>query len=351
VRAFWNAWEAADRERLRSVCTEDCRLHLTGGETVHVEEWVANLGELRQESAFGDFRIEMEDVVVADGTVVVRGRQCQTQQERFVGIEPGGRPVSMPFCTVFAVEGGLVAELWSVMDESQFLRQVGVLPGDGLGWKIRQQHRDVLTRVLRHNLRNDLNAALLYTQLVDDEELARKIRRPIEKLLAVGEKTRRVEQRVVEADLNPTAVDLERLVRSVVAEQRSASPGSELTAHVEDAAEELRTDPDLLATVLLECVENAVVHSDRDAPRVAVTVDGDAPGPHAVTIEVVDDGPGVPGHERVPLEQGGETAFTHASGVGLWAVKWGVERLGGDLSFDEREPRGSVVRLHLPDLE
>jgi len=38
----------------------------------------------------------------------------------------------------------------------------------------------------------------------------------------------------------------------------------------------------------------------------------------------------------------------HGSGLGLWAVKWGVVRLGGELAFRDREPHGTVVTIDLP---
>lgn len=43
-----------------------------------------------------------------------------------------------------------------------------------------------------------------------------------------------------------------------------------------------------------------------------------------------------------------ETQLEHASGLGLWLVRWTVSLSGGDLSFGENEPRGSVVTLSLP---
>jgi signal transduction histidine kinase len=66
-------------------------------------------------------------------------------------------------------------------------------------------------------------------------------------------------------------------------------------------------------------------------------------------IEVRDDGPGIPEQERSVLLEGTETPLRHGSGLGLWLVYWGVVRLGGDLQFREREPRGSTVAVRLPD--
>lgn len=99
---------------------------------------------------------------------------------------------------------------------------------------------------------------------------------------------------------------------------------------------------------LEEVVRNAIVHNDRAEPTVEVTVDVDGPpGTGEVAVSVADDGPGVPGAEQEVLTEGDETPLTHASGVGLWLVNWAVSKSGGRLSFEENDPRGSIVTVHL----
>lgn len=43
-----------------------------------------------------------------------------------------------------------------------------------------------------------------------------------------------------------------------------------------------------------------------------------------------------------------EDSLEHGRGLGLWAVKWGVVRLGGELAFSNNEPQGTVVTVDLP---
>jgi len=106
------------------------------------------------------------------------------------------------------------------------------------------------------------------------------------------------------------------------------------------------SDRDAIELLLDELVENAVTHTDRATPSVTVRVRPTADGGR---IEVVDDGPGILPEERGVLLEGEETPIRHGSGVGLWLVYWTVRRLGGDLSFAERQPYGSVVIVDLPD--
>jgi signal transduction histidine kinase len=63
---------------------------------------------------------------------------------------------------------------------------------------------------------------------------------------------------------------------------------------------------------------------------------------------VADDGPGIPEMEIEVLESGEETPLAHSSGIGLWLVNWLTDHLNGQISFENREPRGSIVTVRLP---
>jgi sensor histidine kinase regulating citrate/malate metabolism len=78
-----------------------------------------------------------------------------------------------------------------------------------------------------------------------------------------------------------------------------------------------------------------------------VALSGDVDG-DTLSIAVADNGPGIPDHEQQVLEAGEESALEHGSGLGLWAVHWGVTRMGGDLAFAENDPRGSIVTVSIP---
>jgi sensor histidine kinase regulating citrate/malate metabolism len=67
-----------------------------------------------------------------------------------------------------------------------------------------------------------------------------------------------------------------------------------------------------------------------------------------VAVSVADDGPGIEPTEYDVLKRGTETPLRHGSGIGLWIVKWGVDHLGGRISFDERDPRGTAVTVCVP---
>lgn len=109
---------------------------------------------------------------------------------------------------------------------------------------------------------------------------------------------------------------------------------------------EVRSDGDVLRLALEEVLENALEHTGRDEPSVALAVGSTS---SSVSIRVRDDGSVIQERERAVLTEREETTMRHGSGVGLWLVYWAVTRPGGELEFTENEPRGSVVEIRIPD--
>lgn len=97
--------------------------------------------------------------------------------------------------------------------------------------------------------------------------------------------------------------------------------------------------------VVGELVENAVRHSDEESSGVRVEVTRD--GGRAV-VRVADTGPGIPESERGHrLLDRDISPLDHGRGLGLVFVHWVVRLSGGDVTFAENDPRGSVVTVTL----
>lgn len=78
-----------------------------------------------------------------------------------------------------------------------------------------------------------------------------------------------------------------------------------------------------------------------------LAVGGAPDGP--VTIEVRNDGEGIPEPDRQALQEGIRTQLSHGLGLGLWLVKWVVDNSGGRLRFPEDD--GCRVRIELRALD
>ena len=221
-----------------------------------------------------------------------------------------------------------------------------VLFEDVTDQQTREQRLAVLNRILRHNVRNELDVILAYADQIEDHEIQTAIREHTTKLLDLSKKVRDAESVMTERTDSPEEVDVPEIITSVVATFQKDEYKGKITL---DCPEELRTRSHraVLEKVITELVENAIEHSDKESPQVTISVRQlpDVP----VEISIADDGPGLPEREQEILAAGTETQLKHGRGIGLWFVNWAVTQLGGELQFQPNTPEGSIVTIRLFD--
>jgi len=214
----------------------------------------------------------------------------------------------------------------------------------------RERHLDVLHRVLRHNLRNDLTVILgMASKIIeqaDDPEIestAAKIKRTADDLSQLSDEAKTIEKVLGEtAALQP--VGLRRLADEVATNCAARFENASITTDV-PAGLPVRAN-DKLRIVLRSLVDNAIRHNDSAEPR--ATVSASATGDGTVRLAVRDNGPGIPADEqRIIVDDEQITPLNHGSGLGLWLVKWIVDSYGGRVDIDTPANGGTVVELHL----
>jgi len=222
----------------------------------------------------------------------------------------------------------------------------------------REQRLQVLDRVLRHNIRNDLNAVLGNAELLerrlrrehDDEHgvrIARSIQDQSERLVGMSREIRAIQHALERDRMDRPTLDAVALVERVVAPFHSAAPDVTIDLSLPERA---RIEGDeALELAVANLVENAIEHNDRPHPEIEVGVrERDADRGEWYELYVADDGPGIPEGERVALGTNSTvTPLQHGTGIGLWAVAWIVGSFDGTVEVDDREPRGTVVTLAL----
>ncbi|MGM0592751.1 MAG: ATP-binding protein, partial [Halobacteriota archaeon] len=217
--------------------------------------------------------------------------------------------------------------------------------------KTRERYLKVINRVLRHNLRNDLNVIIGFAELieqdVDDEEIAERatvVRSRATALARISDEAKVIEELTKGID-TVRDIDVATIVGEVADEYRASYPDATVLTDVPDSVV-VRGTTHLRAAVA-NLVENAIVHNDSEIPRVRISV-GEAEDDEWVTLRVLDNGPGIPQQERdVILGSTEITQLEHGSGLGLWLVKWTVESVGGEVDFDETETGVTAVTLRL----
>jgi signal transduction histidine kinase len=204
------------------------------------------------------------------------------------------------------------------------------------------QQLQVLSRVFRHNVRNDLNVIQGYTDLladrVDDErgrECLETIRQTTDDVVEISEKLRVVE------DASPERPDGRVDLVDAVHEAVAVVDADGAAVTVETPPEAWIRADDSVEFPVREVFENAVTHNDGATRRVEATIRENGT---TTCLEVTDNGPGIPSDERAVLQAEEETPLSHASSIGLWLVKWMCETQGGTVRFDATDD-GTTVRL------
>jgi len=204
----------------------------------------------------------------------------------------------------------------------------------------------VLNRVLRHDIRNDVNVIHGNADRIINgsgaETPARTIKEKATKLHRLSESARQIETLLEREGAPVEPVDLVDLL-SEERRRLTSNPGVAVEADLPEKARASASP--MIDSAVWNIVENAIEHSDRETPRVEI---GAEVGSEWVEIRITDDGPGIPDSEVRVLERGHETDLDHGSGLGLWLTNWIVTESGGKIRFEENEPRGSVVTIRLP---
>ncbi len=202
---------------------------------------------------------------------------------------------------------------------------------------------DVVNRVLRHNLRNDLNYVRGRIRMLSEGEAAGAetdgVIDTVEGLLELSETARQLDS-VVRGETEFGEIELTSLVDRVAADVCSEYP--EASIDTSGPAEVTVMGKPTLRVAIRELLENAVEHGG-EAPNPIVGVEETETG---ATLRVADDGCGLPDQERAALTTGSETPLVHGSGLGLWMVYWIVTEHGGSVDVTVTES-GTTITVSL----
>lgn len=209
------------------------------------------------------------------------------------------------------------------------------------------QSNDVLNRVLRHDMRNDLNVVLGHLTELDrtasDEAQTHvdDLRQTVDEMITTTEKARQIDVALGADRRAKEPVDIVPYIEDRITAVQRAYPDASVDVDMPD--ETLVYADWLLGSVLDNIIENAVIHAD-DAPDLEITVTENG---GMTRIRITDSCPTIPDDELDVFSTGGETPLQHSRGVGLWLVTWVIESYGGDVVFETTDDGGNTVVLEL----
>lgn len=238
------------------------------------------------------------------------------------------------------------------LKEGEFQGSVGVIR-DISARKRREQQLEVQNRVLRHNLRNEMNIILGRAERISGA-VAEELRPDVEnirevgvRLLELSEKVRSISMIQESSADNQVTITLNDRINAIIDAFRTEYPDVtfEYQDATEEAVEKAVSDEEVFDLTVENLIENSVIHNDSTEPLVSITLERKE---GLCCVRVADNGPGLPETERQVLESGTETDLQHSSGVGLWLVRWCVDELGGDIRFPVNNPTDTIVTVEIP---
>ena len=262
--------------------------------------------------------------------------------------------------TIAPVEGpdGEITQFIAVNHEITELRE--------LEESLRQQREqlEVLNRVLRHDIRNDMNVVVAWGEMLEDEvtptgqeKLDRILRagRHVVELTNVARDLSEIIHGDGTPDLKP--IPLRQILSEELEKRRETFANAEITmADPPDRGTHVLAN-ELLSSVFRNLVNNAVQHNHTAQPKVMITVEE---ADESVRIRVADNGPGISDDVKESLFREGEKGLeSGGTGMGLFLVDSLVESYGGNVWIedrveselfdtpDEADPAGAVFIVEL----
>lgn len=206
----------------------------------------------------------------------------------------------------------------------------------------REQRLEVFNRILRHNLRNRLDVIRSHAEeLAASTEAtnASQILTEVSELASLGRQARKIDH-LMSRDEILAATDVIEMLHDAIDMADPTDNSVEIQTDLPET-HDLWTDKEVLSLALTSAVENAIEHA---SSLVEITAEATQ---RECVITIADDGSGIEADSLAPIEAGTETMLQHGTGLGLWQLRWSVNKLNGELSF--RVNNGTTVEITLPN--
>lgn len=216
--------------------------------------------------------------------------------------------------------------------------------------KTREQELEVLNRVVRHDIQNDMNVVLGYAELADERFEDGEIIDPIiygsRHAIELTETVRDLLQSITgEGDLELEAINLADSLDAELQKARATHEEAEFEVEGEIDPELCVRANNMISSIFTNLFTNAVRHNDRETPKITVAVEEDD---ETIQIRIADNGPGVPDEDKGEIfGQGQKGLESRGTGVGLYLVETLTTQFGGTVRIEDNEPRGAVFVVEL----
>jgi PAS domain S-box-containing protein len=247
----------------------------------------------------------------------------------------------IPYEIAESEEDAVLGYARDVTDLTEYQRQL----------ESQRDNLEVLNQVVRHDIRNDLQLVLAYTERLgssvdgDNKEYIERVLDATQDAIDITTTARDVTRVMLQTDVDLKRIRLRPALESEVDDVRS-NYGHALVRidgtlpNIEVLADEM------LESVFRNLLKNAIQHNDKEVPEVTVSgtrTDG------TVAVRIADNGPGISDERKEEVfEQGKMGLDSEGTGLGLYLVETLVERYDGEVYVEDNDPTGAVFVVELP---
>lgn len=239
-----------------------------------------------------------------------------------------------------------------VRDDAGNVSEVVGISTDITEQKRREQELELLNRIVRHDIRNDMAVVLGWAELledhVDDEgaEYLQKILASGEHVAELTETARDYAEAVAsETEFTVEPVPVCSVLETEVSLRDESFPEAEFV--LDDTPPDVEVAANsMLSSVFRNLLNNAVQHNDKDTPHIEISCEVQD---DEVEVRIVDNGPGIPDDQKDVVFGKGERGLgSPGTGIGLYLVDTLVSQYGGDIWAEDSKPTGTVFVVQLP---
>ncbi|KXA92459.1 hypothetical protein AKJ65_07550 [candidate division MSBL1 archaeon SCGC-AAA259E19] len=210
-----------------------------------------------------------------------------------------------------------------------------------------EERREFLHFLLRHDLRNKIQALQGYNELLKDFDLPREAEKYVEKSVQTIKNSNDLIEKVsilqeMDEEKETKKLNVGKLIRSVI-EKRKTQALEESIEIEHDGVDCRAKGGPLLEELFSNLLENSIRHANCSKIRI-----GKEETENECIIKVEDDGHGIPNGEKEKIfEKGFHSGKTGGSGLGMYLVQQIAENYEGRVEVKDSELGGARFDVHL----